>query len=139
VPADRLHTDFDVVAQGGDTIEHLRFADAPEAAAEHVGNLGLAEAHDPGSLLLGEPAALDDPGDVEGQLGLHQHFPGIGKAKIGVDVTGTLFDFCQVSGPPWGVFSRGDAEPAVRGGIVPAALGPGSRSLWFACPSACPG
>ena len=59
--------DLDVVAEAGKAIEHFRFADAIELAAEHFGELWLWDSENLAGVLLAPTARLEDFADFGGE------------------------------------------------------------------------
>jgi hypothetical protein len=84
--------DLHITAKASQTIEQLGFADAPELAAQNLGELGLRDAQYVGGLLLAPTTRLDDLVDLADELRFYQHFVGVGKTQVGIDIAGTFFN-----------------------------------------------
>ena len=88
-PDDNLH----VAPETSEAAEHFHFADAAKLPAQQARKFGLRQPNHFSSLLLAPATGLDDFADLRRKLRLHQHFAGVGKIQVGVDVTAACIKF----------------------------------------------
>lgn len=93
-----LYDDLDIPPQAGQAVDQLPLRDTPELSAKDAGQLWLGEAENLGCFHLRQAFAADDFADLVNELRLDQHFLGVRKAEIAVDVCATFVNFVSFSG-----------------------------------------
>ena len=88
-PDDNPH----VAPETSEAVEHFRFTDAAKLPAQQARKFGLRQPDHFSGLLLAPAMGLDDFADLRRKLRLHQHFVGVGKIQVGVDVTAAHIKF----------------------------------------------
>jgi hypothetical protein len=77
-----LYDDVHVVIEGDREAQQALDGELAEVAAQHLGDIGLADSEQGSGLDLFQATLFHDPIDLENQLGLDEMFLGIGQAKV---------------------------------------------------------
>lgn len=85
-----LHHDLDVLSERHEEAHQTLDGELAEVAVQHLGDVGLLHAEQPGSLDLPQTARAHQGIDLQDKLCLYQVLIGAGEANVGEDIAAAL-------------------------------------------------